>query len=191
MKISLIKFTRMTLCFIAISLMTIGCAGTQAASTPEYPSVAECTLPSGHLVAEAFVTARNTLSEPSCRYKFDAVFSALLQVAKGDPSMNHKKTFSDFLVWTRDEGIISTLQAKEYYNTYFSHIFVSLPDNYRTCNYCPELTSLISECKDELRQKELGLLRICSDKTAYTKAWNDFQDIELIMEATCSACAAD
>ncbi|MCP4695197.1 MAG: hypothetical protein GY859_44625 [Desulfobacterales bacterium] len=169
---------------MAIFIMLMGCAHKKA----EAPT---CPLPSGKLVDNAFNQARNTLEHPVCRYQFDAVFSTLLTIAEGDPKPENNQKFSDLLVWAKDEGIISTIQAQNYYNRYFTHIFISLPDDYKTCNYCPRLKTIMSDCRDELRNKEQGLLKVCKDRGSYAKASGDFQTIELILEATCSACAEE
>jgi hypothetical protein len=180
------KTTWLTLCLAAMMCMQLACVGQQK-TPPSNP----CTLPSGHLVDAAFQTARSTLSQPDCRYQFDAVFAALLQVCEGSPDMAHKEAFSDFLVWSKDQGIISTIQAQERYNRYFTARYVSMPDDYNTCSYCPQLRSILSACHDELRDKQTGLLRVCGDKATHAKASSDLQKLELILEATCAACATE
>ncbi len=176
---------RLAVISIAIFIMLVGCAN---GKKPEPPT---CPLPSGNLVDDAFRQARSTLEHPTCQYQFDATFATLLTIAEGDPKPENNKAFSDLLVWAKNEGIISTLQAEDYYNRYFTHIFVSLPDDYKTCNYCPRLKTIMSDCRDELRQKEQGLMKVCNNRTSYAKASGDFQTIELILEATCSACAEE
>lgn len=178
--------TWLTLCLAAMMFMQLACVTAEQKPTP-----APCAIPSGHLVDEAFQTARSTLGQPDCRYQFDAVFTALVKICEGAPDMEHKQSFSEFLVWSKNEGIISTIQAKERYNRYFSDRFVSMPDEYNTCSYCPQLKNILSACKDELRDKQTGLLRVCGDKATYAKASGDLQKIELILEATCAACAAE
>ncbi len=169
---------------LAVFIMLIGSAHAQ-----EEPST--CPLPSGNLVDEAFSQARGVLERPACKYQFDATFTTLLTIAEGDPKPENNRAFSDLLVWAKDRGVINTVQAQNYYNRYFTHIFVSLPDDYKTCNYCPRLRKIMSNCRDELRQKEQGLLKVCRERTTYAKASSDFQTIDLILEATCSACAGE
>nr|WP_319394773.1 hypothetical protein [uncultured Desulfobacter sp.] len=167
---------------LAVSAMTVGCVQTKA------QPVTECPLPSGNLVSSAFETARTTLSNPNCRYKFDAVFQSLLSICEGDPGAENKEKFSNLLVWAKDEGIISKKQASELYTAYFSHRFVSLPSDYQTCSHCPQLKSILNECRDELKKKEQGLLKVAADKATFAKASDDLNNIEVILEATCSAC---
>ena len=167
---------------LAVSAMAVGCVK----SNPK--PVTECPLPSGNLVGAAFETARTTLSNPDCRYKFDAVFQSLLSTCEGDPGVKNKEKFSELLVWAKDEGIISRKQASELYTSYFSHRFVSLPGDYQTCSHCPRLKPILDECRDELKKKEQGLLKAASDKATFAKASDDLNNIEVILEATCSAC---
>ncbi len=180
------KIFSLMICLAFFLIMLTGCIPKKTE-----PVKIPCPLPQGNLVDKAFETAKSTLGQPDCRYQFDAVFSSLRSICEGDSGMQNKTFFSDFLMWAKNEGIISSLQAKEYYTRYFSHFFVSLPDNYRTCGYCRQLKQIISDCKEELKQKEQGLLKICSDKSSFAKASSDFQEVELILEATCSACAAE
>jgi hypothetical protein len=42
----------------------------------------------------------------------------------------------------------------------------------------------------ELSDKERGLLRVSLDNDAYYRADQLFQEVELVLEATCMACAA-
>jgi hypothetical protein len=172
----------LTLCLAVITFTLMAC-------TPK-PEPPPCPIPSGHLVNEAFQTARSTLSQPQCRYQFDAVFSALMNICQGAPDLKNKELFSELLSWAKEEGIISTVRAKELYTRYFSDRFVSMPDAYKTCSYCPQMKSIMANCQDELRDKEKGLLHVCGDKDTYAKASNDLQKMQLILEATCSACAA-
>jgi hypothetical protein len=148
-----------------------------------------CRIPSSPLVDTAFQTARNTLSNPECRYSFEAVFDALLDISEQAPAPENKEFFIGFLEWVRDKGIISDIQAKTYYTRHFSRKFVTLVRDYQTCGVCPRINEMLRDCWDELKQKERGLLKICSDKDTYSKAYNDLQKIELVLEATCSACA--
>ncbi|MEH0022098.1 MAG: hypothetical protein V6Z89_20770 [Desulfobacter sp.] len=170
----------------AIMALSTGCVTQQ----PK-PVADNCPIPSGNRVDDAFLTAQSTLSNPECRYKFDAVLNALLVISQGDPKMENQRLFSDFFIWAEKEGLISKIQAKKYYNTYFMPKFVSLPSNYQTCSHCPNLRKILTNCKQELKKKEVGLLKICNNKTAYAKASDDLQTIALILEAICSACAVE
>ena len=173
--------------FVAIAMVSliVGCVEHQPKPVS---GIDNCPIPSGHMIGQAFDTARSTLSNPVCRYKFGAIFNTLLKISEGDPKMENKELFSNLLVWSKDEGIISHRQAKEIYSTYFSSRFVSLPTNHQTCSHCIHLEKIVSDCKSELKKKEQGLLKICGDKETYAKAHNELQTIQLILEATCRAC---
>lgn len=172
-----------------LSLMLSGCnaknAPITAAAEPETP---ECAVPASKLTEEAFREARQTLADPECAYQFDAIWNSLLQIAAGDPDPVNKERFSNLAGWARSQGIISTVQAKEYYTRYFHHNFVTLPDSYRTCSYCPQLDTLKADLNDELRQKELGLNKVSKDNSGITRARSDYKAIDLILTATCEAC---
>ena len=188
MKQTLTGFSKIIMLAITVSLIAAGCVSQKQ---PAPPVVENCPLPSGYLVDQAFATARSTLSNPACRYQFDAVFASLLKVCKGAPDMKNKELFSNLLLWAKNEGIISKVQAKAYYTRYFAHRFVSLPDTYQTCSHCNRLKTLLANCRNELKDKEQGLIETCGDKVTYAKASDDLAKIEVILEATCSACAAE
>ena len=42
----------------------------------------------------------------------------------------------------------------------------------------------------ELSDKERGLLKVSEDRDGYYRADRLFQEVELVLEATCTACAA-
>jgi len=188
MQNKMIKFIKKSIFIMVVSFiaMGLGCVEKKVS-----PVVDTCPIPSGHLIDNAFETAKSTLSNPECRYKFETVFTALLNICEGAPDMKNKELFSGFFVWAKDQGIISKMQAKKYYTRYFSNRFVSLPGDYQTCSHCPRIKTVFAECWDEIENKEQGLLKICGDKATYAKAYDDLQKIELILEATCSACSAE
>lgn len=165
-------------------LFTTGCIKEK----PSPVEAAPCVLPSGNLVEEAFDTAYETLSRKNCCYRFDEVMQALLSVCEGAPEKKNKERFSDLLVWAKDRGIISTVQAKELYTTYFSSKFISLPDDYQTCSYADRYDRIMAQCRDELEKKEQGLVKVCNDRPGFAVASSQFRQIDLILEAACTAC---
>ena len=42
----------------------------------------------------------------------------------------------------------------------------------------------------ELSQKERGLLKVSTDADSYYRADRLYQEVELVLEATCTACTA-
>lgn len=184
-------FFKMTVISLAVAVICVGCVSSKKTNPTPVPVVESCPLPSGYIVEQAFQTARSTLSNPACRYKFDAVLASLLHVCEGAPEMKNKELFHAFFEWAKDEGIISLVQAKKHYTRYFSNRFISLPDNYQICSHCSRLKPMMKNCRDELKRKEQGLLKVCGDKATYAKASGDLDKVALILEATCRSCAAE
>lgn len=169
---------------VSMMFLATGCVKNE----PKPAETVACTLPSGNLVQKAFDTAYDTLSNEECRYRFDEVMQALLSVCEGTPEQKNKERFSDLLVWAKNQGIISTVQAKEFYSTYFSSKFVSLPDDYQTCSYADDHDRIISDCRNELEKKEQGLVKVANDRETFARASAEFKQIDLILEAACTAC---
>jgi hypothetical protein len=126
-----------------------------------------------------------------CEYQFDRYFEELLQVAAESPDRDNPRLFSDFLVDVQEAGVISGRQARTLYNRYFSVKFVSFTGDYNTCSRaCPARADLLAKMQGELGDKELGLVRISSDSASYYRADNLLKETDLVLEATCRACAA-
>ncbi len=164
-----------------LSLLLSGCA-----TTKEPPP---CRLPESKSVDSAFSHAREDLSRPECHYRFDAYFQRLMEIAEGDPDPGHARRFSDFLLWSNSQDIINKRTAKDYYNRYFSYKFVSLPDHYSNCGYtCRVRDEVAANMREELRDKDKGLLRVTGDRAKYAQANDLYESLQLRIEATCTAC---
>ena len=99
--------------------------------------------------------------------------------------------FSEFLVWTADSGLLSKRQAQDYYNRYFNVKFMTLASDYNTCSHtCPRRDRVLLDMERELGDKERGLLRVSLDNDSYYRADQLYKEVELVLEATCTACAA-
>ena len=126
-----------------------------------------------------------------CAAHFDRYYDDLLRTAEGDPKPENKRVFSEFLVWSADAGILSQRQAKEYYNRYFNVKFMTLQGDYNNCSHtCPRRDRVLLDMERELGDKELGLLKVSLDNDGYYRADELFKEVELVLEATCTACAA-
>ncbi len=126
-----------------------------------------------------------------CAAHFDRFYDDLLTIAEGDPRPENKRIFSEFLVWSADEGLLSQRQAKEHYNRYFNVKFVSLQSDYNNCSHtCPRRDRVMVNMERELSDKERGLLKISQDNAGYYRADELYQEMELVLEATCTACQA-
>lgn len=126
-----------------------------------------------------------------CAAHFDRFYDDLLRTAEGDPKPENKRVFSEFLVWSADEGILSQRQAREYYNRFFNVKFMTLQGDYNNCSHtCPRRDRVLLDMERELGDKERGLLKVSLDNDGYYRADELFKEVELVLEATCTACAA-
>ena len=126
-----------------------------------------------------------------CAAHFDRFYDDLLRTAEGDPKPENKRVFSEFLVWSADEGILSQRQAKEYYNRFFNVKFMTLQGDYNNCSHtCPRRDRVLLDMERELSDKERGLLKVSLDNAGYYRADELFKEVELVLEATCTACSA-
>ena len=134
---------------------------------------------------------KNSLEFKGCEAHFDRYYDDLLRIAEGDPKPENKRLFSEFLVWTADEGLLSQRQAKDYYNRYFNVKFMTLQGDYNNCSHtCPRRSRIMRDMERELSDKEQGLLKVSLDNDGYYRADELYQEIDLVLEATCTACAA-
>jgi predicted NUDIX family phosphoesterase len=129
--------------------------------------------------------------QQGCEASFDRYYDDLLSIAEGDPQPENKRAFSEFLVWSSDEGLLSRRQAKDYYNRYFNVKFISLAGDYNNCSHtCPRRDRILLNMERELSDKERGLMKVSLDNQGYYRADELYQEVELVLEATCTACAA-
>lgn len=126
-----------------------------------------------------------------CAAQFDRYYDDLLSIAEGDPKPENKRVFSEFLVWSSDQGLLSQRQAKDHYNRFFNVKFTSLQGDYNNCSHtCPRRDRVMRDMERELTDKERGLMKISLDSGGYYRADELYQEVELVLEATCTACAA-
>jgi len=169
---------------IAIAVLWAGALTSCASSPPG------CAGPQTRNLDAAFSHARSSLAA-GCQAEFDRFYDDLLSIAEGDPKPENKRAFSEFLVWASDEGILSTRQARDYYNRYFNVKFMSLAGDYNNCSHtCPRRDRVMLDMERELTDKERGLLRVSLDNQGYYRADELYREVELVLEATCTACAA-
>ena len=152
------------------------------------PTATACSLPEGPNLDHAISAARFDL-ETGCEHQFDQYFQRLLTIAEGDPKKGNKTSFSEFLIWANEQGLLSKRQARETYTRYFGIKYVSLVSDYSVCDQtCPRQGEVMREMNKELVDKEQGLLKISADRREYYRANRLFQETELVLEATCEAC---
>lgn len=171
-------------------LIVIGFAALLAAGCASQQSTDYCTarLAGGLDAAMDEATARLA---NGCEYQFDGYFEQLLAVAEANPDPANRRRFSDFLLQVNSMEVISRRQAEGLYNRYFGVKFVSLQGDYNTCaQTCPQRDRVMSNMRAELHDKELGLLRASGDQQSFYRADNLLKEADLVLEATCNACAA-
>ncbi len=138
----------------------------------------------------AMSSAKTSLMN-GCHAHFDRYYDDLLRIAEGDPKPENKRAFSEFLVWSSDSGLLSKRQAQDYYNRYFNVKFMSLKGDYNNCSHtCPNKQRVLNSMERELSDKERGLLKVSLDNEGYYRADQLYQEVELVLEATCTACTA-
>jgi len=170
-------------------IISVAAITTSLAACSSNPmQVTSCSLTEGPNLEQAISSARFDL-ETGCEHRFDAYFQRLLTIAEGDPKKENKASFSDFLLWANDAGLLSKRQARETYNRYFGIKYVSLVSDYSVCTQtCPNQSDVMRQMNRELADKEQGLLKISADRLNYTRASSLYQETELVLEATCMAC---
>jgi hypothetical protein len=149
-----------------------------------------CGSPQNRNLDRAIEDVKHSLSN-GCEAHFDRFYDDLLNIAEGDPKPENKRVFSDFLLWAGDEGLLSQRQARDYYNRYFNVKFMALQGDYNNCSHtCPRRERVMLDMERELGDKERGLLKVSLDNAGYYRADELYQEVELVLEATCTACAA-
>lgn len=178
------KTNRSPLLVIAGLAVTILVLASCASTTPT------CAGPQSKNLSSAISTAQSSLME-GCHSHFDRYYDDLLSIAEGDPKPENKREFSEFLVWSSDKGLLSNRQAEDYYNRFFNVKFMSLKGDYNNCSHtCPNKRKVLFNMERELEEKERGLLKVSLDNEGYYRADQLYQEVELVLEATCTACAA-
>jgi hypothetical protein len=149
-----------------------------------------CNGPQTSNLLQAVDDVKSTLRN-GCEVHFDRYYDDLLSIAEGDPKLANKRIFSEFLVWSGDEGLLSQRQARDYYNRYFNVKFTSMQGDYNNCSHtCPRLDRVMLNMERELSDKERGLMKVSLDNAGYYRSDELYQEIELVLEATCTACDA-
>lgn len=170
------------------ALLTVVASGlllTSCASSPP-----PCNGPQTKNLNAAMSDVKTSLTG-GCAAHFDRYYDDLLSIAEGDPKIENKRLFSEFLVWSSDQGILSQRQARDYYNRYFNVKFVSLQSDYNNCSHtCPRRDRVMLNMERELGDKERGLLKVSLDNAGYYRADELYDEVNLVLEATCTACAA-
>lgn len=164
------------------------CSTTGTVSSSRAP--VSCDQVTGTQLEKALAIATGELDNPDCAGWFDSYWESLLSIAEREPSKENRVSFANFIGSARDQGVITSSEAKERYSRFFDPRFVSLPDDYNVCSYQSKRKSLDSSMLTELRDKEQGLLRISQDKASYAKSVRLYHNLQNVMDATLTSCEA-
>jgi hypothetical protein len=171
-----------------IALLALILAGCQQQAVK--PEVVRCDVPAGFDLEAAIAKTRADMAK-GCEHSFDGYTDALFQIAETDPRPENKRIFSDYFLWAHDADLIGKRQAQTRYTRHFGQKFVSAMGDFNSCSQtCPAKEQVIRDMQAELRDKERGLLKISADREGYYRADRLFQEMELVLEATCAACTA-
>ncbi len=175
--------------FLAVAVLGLAALLSACNSNPSREQPV-CNPPQGPDLDQSLSQARFDL-ETGCEGRFDDYFDRLLSIAEGDPKPENKSRFSDFLLWANRQGLLSKQQARRRYNRYFGIKFVSLMGDYSVCSdTCKRKQEVLQAMRQELADKEQGLLRVSADRRSYSRASQLLRETELVLEATCTACGA-
>ncbi len=165
---------------LALVLLATGCTTTE--------TVNHCDVSLKAPLRSAMALVENRLGN-GCGIYYESYVADLIDIATDNPDADNRQAFSEFLVSLSDRGIISKRQAKSLYNRYFNVKFVSLDGDYSTCSQvCPVRDKVLLEMRQELLDKETGLLKASNDATGYYRADLLLKESEIVLEATCRAC---
>ncbi len=173
---------------LKVALLIATCSALLASCATAPPP---CVSPQTRNLDHAIEDVKSNLRGGSCAAHFDRYYDELLTIAEGDPKAGNKRIFSEFLVWSGDQGLLSQRQTRDYYNRYFNVKFTSMQGDYNNCSHtCPRRDRVMLNMERELIDKERGLLKVSLDSAGYYRADELYQEVELVLEATCTACNA-
>ena len=173
----------MTSGLLLLALLAAGC------TTPQ--TVSQCDLNLNAPLRSAMTNVERALGQDCGRY-YESYVSELIAIASENPSDDNRRAFSDFLVSLSDSGMISKRQARNLYNRYFNVKFVSLDGDYSTgSQVCPDKDKVLLAMRQELLDKETGLVQVSNDPSSYYRADLLLQEAELVLEATCRAAGQE
>jgi hypothetical protein len=163
-----------------------GALGGCATSPP--PRAASCELEPPSTLDSMTQTARVELATPVCRDQFPAYFELALKRAESSPDEKNRTRFADLIKTSSDQGLVTQVQARELYNRYFHTTYVSLPSDYNICSTLRSKDQLFAALETELADKRRGMLTIAADRAGFQEAQRQYNDLQLVLEATALAC---
>lgn len=148
-----------------------------------------CSMPTSKSLKGAMAEARETLSKPKCRYKFEELFTALLAAGQGNPQRDNCKRFETFLAWSIDgPAVISEREARVLWMRYFDSRFSFPQPHYSICSVCDKRDEIMMQVERELADKRLGLIEICDHERKFKTAHANWVTLKIFLKAACEAC---
>ncbi len=162
-----------------------------------------CDLPHQKRLDEAILQTKKTLSQPYCQAQYREQFSALVDIAAGDPKEQNLDIFGSLVHWMRLEvkengkviknkkGFLTKQEANLLFGRYFSPRLVSLDYQDQGDSQCTssqkqkEINQLL---QSEMDDKKRGLAKAIGNTAYYQQALKKYQDLMVIFEATQAAC---
>ena len=159
-----------------------------------------CLVDSGQASLQAVVEqAEKAMSHNKCvRYLGEYIETMLNTAATTDPGAHVYTAVGQFIANQATLGRVGKLEAKNLVKTYFKKEFVTFSSIEKkqmsslVCEYGAGTDmqlreSLAEDAKNELRKKELGMLKAMDDPAAY-RSTQDFYDMSLVLlEGGCIA----
>lgn len=162
-------------------------------ATPQKPleGVAACPLPpksknldEGLRQIKAFLS-----SNPYCNTLYEDYFLAALQIATQNPGIENRGKFAKFLSWSRDNGIITQKEGKNYFNRFFNPKYISISGNYNNCSQIDKREAILKSARDEMNDKKTGLMHVLNQPKLFKMSQNLYMDLDYmyseVLSKTC------
>jgi hypothetical protein len=163
--------------------------------TTEAVSTVSCSGPTGHLLGNAVSQVKSNLSHSACLSQYNDYYGNLLEIAKGDPGAKNLAVFGEFKQWSESKGLVSKKQSEAKFHRYFNPRFVEISLNttnstYNTCSLASQQKTLLTNLKQEMKDKHTGLLEVLGDKARYQTAAELYSNLSFQLEQSFDACTA-
>lgn len=143
------------------------------------------------------VMSRKTYDDKNCSQQFPSYFQIIIEAATRDPGSHNYTAIGEFVAQQVRLGNISRLEGGNLIKTYFDKELVSLSnlkkvqmssvacdsDSVQEGSHLkPEIAE---EANRELQKKEMGMLNVLDDPTAYRKAQDHYDMMLVLLEGGC------
>lgn len=149
----------------------------------------ECSLPVSKSLGVLVNGARTKFADLNCHYQYRNYHQQLLSAAKGDPSKDNRRWFTDFYQAAVDNGVISKQDGRKQFTHYFTTSFADvLPNDRSTCSMENDKDRLFKDLKREVEDKRAGLLGALGDQQAWFMAGKKYEDLVFVLQTTMVSC---